>query len=79
MIERLDSCYATVVGHSSRGLLLCLENGEIAFAFSNAIPKGTKVLATKIRNATERHRAKVTVDSLVNENDSGYGVCVCAA
>ncbi len=78
MVERLDSCYATVVGHSSRGLLLCLENGEVAFAFANALPKGTKVLATIVRKATERYCAKVKVDSLVNEED-GYGICVCAA
>ena len=39
MLERFDSCYATVVGASQKGLFLSLENGEEAFAFFGYLPK----------------------------------------
>ena len=67
MLERFDSCYATVVGASQKGLFLSLENGEEAFAFFGYLPKGTKVLVSKIKEAHDSYLAKVSVDSVIGD------------
>lgn len=71
MLERFDSCYATVVGASQKGIFLSLENGEEAFAFYNYLPKGTQVLVTKLRETRDHYLAKVSIDSVIND----YGMC----
>ena len=67
MLERFDSCYATVVGSSAKGLFLKLDNGEGAFAFYNYLPKGTKVLITKWKDSHDRYLTRVKIDSVIDE------------
>lgn len=71
MLERFDSCYATVTGTSRKGIFLTLENGEKAFAYYSHLPKGTQVLVTKLKDAYDYYFTKVSVDSLVES----YGLC----
>lgn len=61
----LDGCYGTVVGVNRKGAYLTLDNGEDAFAFQFAnLRRGTEVLCTVRRMATEERRKLVTIDSV---------------
>lgn len=67
MLERFDSCFATVVGASQKGIFLSLETGEEAFAFFGFLPKGTKVLVSKLKEAQGFYLTKVSIDSVIED------------
>ena len=63
--EVYDSCYATVIGRSTHGAYLELDNGEPAFAYRfSALRNGTKVLCSILKKARGDRSALVGIDSV---------------
>lgn len=60
-----DGVHAVVTGGCSKGLFLCLENGQEAFASFGGLVLGTEVLCTVLKKATERWRVLVSIDSVL--------------
>ena len=63
--EKGDCCYATVVGHNSKGSYLELDNGQGAFAYNAAnLRNGTKIICTIARGADAERKALAKLDSI---------------
>ena len=63
--EVRDSVRGVVMGGSSKGLFLLLENEESAFAAFGTLPYGTEVVCTLLRKAVGRRLAEVSIDAVV--------------
>ncbi|MBQ8611536.1 MAG: hypothetical protein IJ412_07500 [Oscillospiraceae bacterium] len=69
--EVYDGCYGIVEGSCRSGSYLKLDNGEDAFAFKfTSLRKGTKVLCTVLRLASEGRDKLVSIDSIVEYADA---------
>lgn len=73
--EVMDCCYGTVTAKCQKGVFLRLDNGEDAFAYRFNLMIGTEVLCTVLRQATDRLRTLVSIDSV----DSASAVLPYAA
>lgn len=63
--EKYDGCYGVVTSCCGKGAFLDLDNGEQAFAYKfTNLYKGTRVLCTVLRLATEGRRMLVSIDSV---------------
>lgn len=63
--EVFDSCYGTVIGRSTHGAYLELDNGEPAFAYRfSALRDGTKVLCSILKKASGSRATLVGIDSV---------------
>lgn len=62
--QKNDSCYATVIDKCSKGVILLLDNNEVAYA-SNFISQkiGSKVLCSILKEATDKYRALALIES----------------
>lgn len=56
-----------VTGGCRSGLFVELDNGQEAFAPFGGLYLGTKVLCTVLKNATDRWRVLVAIDSVLSE------------
>ena len=64
--ERLDMCLGKVVGGNRSGAYILLDNGEPAFAYNfSSLSRGTEVLCSICRLATEDRNTVVSVDSVL--------------
>ena len=63
-----DAVTGTVLGGTSNGLYIELENGESAFAHFGRLEVGTKVFCSVLRKATERWLTLVSIDSVMEED-----------
>lgn len=60
-----DGVRAIVLGGCSKGTILCLDNGQEAFASFGGLSPGAEVLCTVLKKATEKWRVLVSVDSVL--------------
>ena len=63
-----DVVTGTVLGGTSNGIYIELENGESAFAHFGRLKVGTKVFCSVLRNATEKWLTLVSIDSVMEED-----------
>lgn len=71
-----DSCYATVVGHNSKGSYLELDNSQRAFAYNAGnLSNGVRILCTIAKSATAERSALARLDSICSLYDCDY---ICA-
>lgn len=62
--QRYDSCYATIKEKCYKGVILLLDNNELAFASNFTTQKvGTKVLCSILKEASEKYRALALIES----------------
>lgn len=62
--QKYDSCYATITSKCSKGVILLLDNDEVAFASNFTGQKiGSKVLCSILKEATDKYRALALIES----------------
>ena len=59
-----DSVRGIVTGGCSRGIFLTLEDGQEAFARFGGLNPGATVYCTVLKNATEKRKVLVSIDSI---------------
>lgn len=62
-----DVTYGYVTGCGGNKLYLDLQNGQTAFAYHSALPRGAKVQCSIRKLATNDFRVLVSIDSVCNE------------
>lgn len=74
--ERRDTYMGKVICATRKGVYLTLEDGSEAFAFFNALKAGTQVRCSINKNATEKLKTLVDIESVYYDdftiqNDKG--------
>ena len=67
-----DGVRGAVTGGCSKGIFILLEDGQEAFASFGYLERGTEVLCSLLKKATDNWRVLVTVDSIINDVATAY-------